>query len=41
MKQKIIEQFNKIQEIENYSSQTIKCYSSVFKLFLEYMNKFR
>ena len=38
-KQKIIEQFNKLPEIENYSSQTIKCYSSALKLFLEYIEK--
>ena len=37
-KQEIIERFYKHLVIEDYSKQTIKSYSSVLKLFLEYAN---
>ncbi len=38
-KQEIIENFQKMLIIENYSGQTIRNYLSALKLFLEYINK--
>ena len=38
-KQEIIQRFNKQLVVENYSSQTIKSYSSGIKLFLEFVEK--
>ena len=38
-KQEIINTFNKQLSIENYSEQTIKCYLSALKLFLEFIEK--
>ena len=38
-KQELIQRFNKQLVIENYSSQTIKSYSSAPELFLEFAEK--
>lgn len=38
-KQELLEQFLKKLEIENYSVQTVKNYTSALNLFLEYVNK--
>ena len=40
-KQELIQRFNKQLVIENYSSQTIKSYSSALKQFLEFVEKLR
>jgi site-specific recombinase XerD len=40
-KQELIQRFNKQLAIENYSTQTIKSYSSALKLFLEFVETLR